>query len=161
MSKNQKLPITILGIITLVLILIFIFYNYNFSKKNSINLDNNKNEIENVCNNYLDLLNKGEIDEAVKILYFKPEYEYHIDYFKDALTNHPSHIEEFKINDIIQINKYVCQLKSTYIDNNQKIEWEPYIAKIDGVYRIIQNPRFIPNKYIKNIIIENNENEFE
>ncbi len=161
MKKNKRLFITILCIIALIFVVIFIFSNYKFSNKNSINLNNNRNEIENVFNNYLDFLNKGEIDKAVEILYFKPEYEYHIDYFKDALTDHPSHIEDFKINEIIQINKYVCQLKSTYIDNGIKIEWDPYIVKIDGIYRIIQNPQFIPDKYMNNIIIEKNNNEFE
>lgn len=156
MKTQKKLIILIFSI--LILILIFAVHIVS-SSKNVININQENLEMENVFNEYISARNAQDINKALQLLYFKPEYEYYIDYYIDDMKAFPPDIQNFKINDIIQINKYLCQLDSVYTDaaNNETIIWEPYIVKINGEFKIILNPRNIPNKYNKNVIINTND----
>lgn len=150
----------ILLITGIFLIIIFLFTVYLISdSKNIINYAQEKTEMEDIINEYISARNTQDIDKALQLLYHKPEYEYYIDYYIDDMKSFHPDIQNFKINNISQINKYLCRLNAVYYDavTEETVIWEPYIAKIDGEFKIILNSRDIPDKYIKNTTITTND----
>lgn len=150
MKKQKNLILLMIGLFVIIILLFIIYLKYD--SKNIIDYDQEKTEMEDVFKEYISARNARDIDKSLGFLYFKPEYEDHIDaYIDDMKSFHPD-IQNFKINSITQINKYLCQLNSVYYDavREEMIIWEPYIAKIKGEFKIILNSRNIPYKYIIN-----------
>lgn len=150
----MKRNLIILIICIFIIALLFAAYLI-YDNKNIINYTQEETKMEDIFNEYISARNAQDVNKALQLLYFKPEYEYYIDYYIDDMEAFHHDIQNFKINTITQINKYLCQLNAVYYDalTNESVVWEPYIAKINGEFKIILNPRNIPDKYIKNTSI--------
>lgn len=141
-----------------IFILLLLFIMYLKANKNIINLNIEKSQIEQYCSKYIDTLNSFYIDKAITFLYQKPENDIYTPYYKDFYDDGVD-LKNFKINNIIQINKYLCQLDAEFDDlvHKEHVYWKPYIVKIKGNLKIVLNQRDIPNLYKKNLIVEDND----
>lgn len=148
MKLSKKLLLYISIFLTLILIitaLSFVYIEYK-QKKQSVE----------IATAYFDLLNAQKIEEALSMLYFKPEYEIARDALEEQNKTFPPDLK-LEIFHVKKINPMLIEMESNIFNNLSKQDCPSNIYVMlhqkpeEPV--LILNPYNVPDEYMENVVI--------
>lgn len=102
-------------------------------------------DAKDIVTTYWDMASKGEYDECMKLLYFKPQNENLKEATRENYTTNP--VLSYSIKKYRRINDslYEISVALTTKRNPEKQIIINYVAYIDGAWKYITNSREVPN----------------
>lgn len=146
LSKKLLLYISIFLILALIITaLSFVYIEYQ-QKKQAVE----------IATAYFDLLNAQKIDEALSMLYFKPEYEIARDALEEQNKTFPPDLK-LEIFQVKKINPMLIEMESNIFNNRSKQDCPSNIYVMlhqkPGEPVLILNPYNVPDEYMENVVI--------
>lgn len=148
MKLSKKLLLYISIFLTLILIITALSFVY-------IEYQQKKQAVE-IATAYFDLLNAQKIEEALSLLYFKPEYEIARDALEEQNKTFPPDLK-LEIFQVKKINPMLIEMESNIFNNRSKQDCPSNIYVMlhqkPGEPVLILNPYNVPDKYMENVVI--------
>lgn len=148
MKLSKKLLLYISIFLTLILIITALSFVY-------IEYQQKKQAVE-IATAYFDLLNAQKIEEALSLLYFKPEYEIARDALEEQNKTFPPDLK-LEIFHVKKINPMLIEMESNIFNNRSKQDCPSNIYVMlhqkPGEPVLILNPYNVPDEYMENVVI--------
>lgn len=148
MKLSKKLLLYISIFLTLILIITALSFVY-------IEYQQKKQAVE-IATAYFDLLNAQKIEEALSMLYFKPEYEIARDALEEQNKTFPPDLK-LEIFHVKKINPMLIEMESNIFNNRSKQDCPSNIYVMlhqkPGEPVLILNPYNVPDEYMENVVI--------
>lgn len=115
-----------------------------------------KKQAVEIATAYFDLLNAQKIEEALSLLYFKPEYEIARDALEEQNKTFPPDLK-LEIFHVKKINPMLIEMESNIFNNLSKQDCPSNIYVMlhqkPGEPVLILNPYNVPDEYMENVVI--------
>lgn len=148
MKLSKKLLLYISIFLTLILIITALSFVYIEYKQ--------KKQAVEIATAYFDLLNAQKIEEALSMLYFKPEYEIARDALEEQNKTFPPDLK-LEIFHVKKINPMLIEMESNIFNNRSKQDCPSNIYVMlhqkPGEPVLILNPYNVPDEYMENVVI--------